>query len=291
MIELRVAETDDELELWRSVRKALVPHERTASVGELRAGGNFLLLAYRGAELAGSGSASKSDTGGGAVFPRVLPAHRRHGIGTALLQRLALHAETTGYDAIGSLVDDEGSLGFAHRFGFAETGRQVEQVRVVAAGEPWPTVPGGIEVTTVAERPALLRQLYHELALQAFEDMPTPRQVEITPEQWESEWLNWPEATFVALADGEIVGMAGLLHDVDRPDRAENALTTVRRDWRRRGIARLLKETTIAWAAAHGIREIYTWTQTGNENMREVNERLGYVSRDLSISVRRKLPL
>jgi mycothiol synthase len=290
MIELHIAETDDELELWRGVRKALVPNERTASVAELRAGGNFLLLAYRGAELAGSGSASKSDTGGGAVFPRVLPAHRRHGIGTVLLQRLALHAEGCSHE-VGSLVDDAGSLAFARRFGFIETGRQVEQVRTVASAEAWPTVPEGIQVLSVAERPEFLERVYYELALPAFEDMPTPRKVEITPEQWASEWLTWPEATFVALAREEIVGMAGLVHDVDRPERAENVLTTVRRDWRGRGIARLLKETAIAWAAAHGIREIYTWTQAGNENMQAVNERLGYVSRDISISVRRKLPL
>ena len=228
MIELREAKTDDELELWRGVRKTLLPNERTASVAELRSGDSFLLLAYRGGEPAGSGSASKSDIGGGAVTPRVLPTHRRQGVGTALLQRLALHSETCGYDEVGSMVDDAGSLAFAHGFGFAETGRQVEQVRAVAAAEPWPAVPDGIEVTTVANRPELRRRLYYELALQAFEDMPTPRQVEITPEQWESEWLNWPEATFVALADGEIVGMAGLCHDADRPDRAENALTAVR---------------------------------------------------------------
>lgn len=220
MIELRLAETDDELELWRSMRTALVPNERTASVAELRAGENFLLLAYRGAELAGSGSASKSDTGGGAVFPRVLPEHRRRGIGTALLKRLASHAAVCGYDEVGSLVDDEGSLAFAERFGFVETGRQVEQVRAVA-DEPWPAVPDAIEVISVAERPELLPRLYHELALQAFEDMPTPRKVEITLERWESEWLNWPEATFVALAGDEIVRMAGLLRDDDQPDRAE----------------------------------------------------------------------
>jgi RimJ/RimL family protein N-acetyltransferase len=53
----------------------------------------------------------------------------------------------------------------------------------------------------------------------------------------------------------------------------------------------MLKETATAWASAHGIREIYTWTQTGNENMRAVNERLGFVTRDISISVRRALPL
>lgn len=291
MIELRAAETDDELELWRRVRIAILPNERTDSVEELRSSGTFLLLAYRDGELAGSGSASKSDIGGGAVTPRVLPEHRRRGVGTALLQRLASHAESCGYDEVGSMVDDAGSLAFAERFGFAETGRQVEQVRAVGPDEPWPSVPDGIELVTLAERPGLLPRLYHELALQAFEDMPTPRKVEITLEQWETEWLNWPEATFVALAGDEIVGMAGLNYDADQPDRAENTLTAVRRDRRGRGLARMLKETATAWASAHGIREIYTWTQTGNENMRAVNERLGFVTRDMSISVRRALPL
>jgi mycothiol synthase len=291
MIELRVAETDDELELWRSVRIAVLPNERTASVAELRAGGSYMLLAYRAGELAGSGSASRSDMGGGALTPRVLPEHRRQGVGTALLERLALHLEESGFDDVGSMVDDAGSLAFAEHFGFVETGRQFEQVRTVEASEPWPTPPDGVGVTTVADRPELLMRLYSELAPQAFDDMPTPRKVEITPEQWETEWLTWPEATFVALAADEIVGMAGLNRDEDRPERAENALTTVRRDWRGRGLARALKETTIAWAAERGIREIYTWTQTGNENMREVNERLGYVTRDISINVRRELPL
>jgi mycothiol synthase len=291
MIELRAAETDDELELWRSVRIALLPNERTASIAELRAGGGFMLLAFRDGELVGSGSASKSDIGGGAVTPRVLPAHRRRGVGTALLRRLAEHAESCGHDEVGSMVDEEGSFEFARRFGFVETGRQVEQVRAVGPDEPWPAVPEGIELVTLADRPDLLPRLYRELALEAFEDMPTPRRVEITLEQWETEWLNWPEATFAALAGDQIVGMAGLCHDDDRPDRAENALTTVRRDHRGRGLARVLKETATAWAAEHGIREIYTWTQTGNENMRAVNERLGYVTRDIAINVRRELPL
>ena len=291
MIELRAAETDNELELWRSVRVAILPNERTDSVEELRSSGTFLLLAYRDGEPAGSGSASNSNIGGGAVTPRVLPEHRRRGVGTALLERLASQAESCGYDEVGSMVDDAGSFAFAEHFGFAETGRQVEQVLAVAADEPWPVIPAGIEVITVAERPELLPRLYHELALQAFEDMPTPRKVEITLEQWEAEWLNWPEATFVALSGDEIVGMAGLEHDADRPDRAENSLTAVRRDRRGLGLARMLKETATAWASEHGIREIYTWTQTGNENMRAVNERLGFVTRNTSITVRRSLPL
>ena len=294
MIELRPCESDADLEQWRQVRIAVTPYERTDSVEELRRQATperLMLLAYRDGELAGSGVGGKGDTAGGFAIPRVLPAHRRHGVGTALLSALAEHVQTLGLPDIGGHADDEGALAFGRRFGFEEVGREVEQVREVAAGEPWPVLPDGVSVTTLAERPELASRLYQELALDAFEDMPTPRKVEITPEQWESEWVTWPEATFAALAGDELVGMACLLRDVDQPERAENGLTTVRRDFRGRGLARVLKETTLAWASERGIREIYTWTQTGNENMQAVNERLGYVTRTVSIALRRALPL
>jgi mycothiol synthase len=294
MIQLRPCESDADLEEWRRVRIAVTPYERTASVEELRQSATperLMLLAYRDGELAGSGVGGRGDTASGFAIPRVLPEQRRRGIGTAVLFALAEHVAALGLPDLGVGADDEGALAFARNFGFEEEGRQVEQVREVTANEPSPSPPDGITFVSLAERPDLLGRLYTELALQAFEDMPTPRKVEITPEQWESEWVTWPEATFVALAGGEIVGMAGLARDGDRPERAENALTTVRRDFRGRGIARALKETTIAWASEHGLQEIYTWTQTGNENMRAVNERLGYVTRTVSISLRRPLPL
>jgi GNAT superfamily N-acetyltransferase len=294
MIELRPCESDDDLEAWRRVRIAVVPNEITASVEEMRrtlSPERLMLLAYRDGELAGSGAGGRGDTGSGFAYPRVLREHRRRGIGAALLQALATHVEALGLPDLGVKADDEGALAFAEHFGFVEVGREIEQVREVAAGEPWPTPPDGVELVTLVERPDLLRRLYEDIALQAFEDMPTPGKIDITPEQWEREWVTWPEATFAALADGEVIGMAGLIHDPDRPDRAENALTAVRRDYRGRGLARALKETAIAWASERGLREIYTWTQTGNANMRAVNERLGYVTRTTSISMRRKLPL
>ena len=46
----------------------------------------------------------------------------------------------------------------------------------------------------------------------------------------------------------------------------------------------------IAWAAANGLLEIYTWTQTGNEAMQRLNEKLGYRSRMISITVRGPIP-
>ena len=90
-----------------------------------------------------------------------------------------------------------------------------------------------------------------------------------------------PEGSFVALAGGEIVGFSGLCAG-DHDGVAEDGLTVVRRDWRRRGLARALKARELEWAAANGYREVVTWTQRGNEGMRALNEQLGYAYRGVS---------
>jgi RimJ/RimL family protein N-acetyltransferase len=220
----------------------------------------------------------------------VLPDARRRGVGSAVLGALGSHVAGLGFTQATAGVDDQGSLAFAERFGFREVGRQVEQVRTIRADEPVPESPAGVELVSLAERPDLFRRTYGELALQAFEDIPTPARITISAEDWEREWLTWPEGSLVALAEGEIVGCAGLLRDADRPDRAENSLTAVRRDWRRRGLATALKQAVIAWAAANELLEIYTWTQTGNEAMQRLNEKLGYRPRMVSITVRGPVP-
>jgi mycothiol synthase len=294
MITVRPAETDADLEAWRRVRLAVLPSERCASVEEMRRGAtpeSLFLLAQLDGDVAGSGIAGRSDLAGqGFVAPRVLPDARRRGVGTALVRELAAHVERLGFDRSGASVDDEGSLAFGERFGFREVDRQVEQVRPIGE-EPWPDVPPRVEIVAVAERPELFERVYEELALEAFADFALDRPLEVSLDDWKREWLSWPEGSFVALAGGEIVGCAGLIHDDDRPDRAENSLTAVRRDWRRRGVAATLKRTTLAWAAENGVREIYTWTQRGNDAMRALNEKLGYATRAVSISLRAPLPL
>jgi GNAT superfamily N-acetyltransferase len=71
----------------------------------------------------------------------------------------------------------------------------------------------------------------------------------------------------------------------------EDGLTVVRRDRRGRGVAHALKRMELVWAAANGNREVVTRTQQGNEAMRRVNERLGYVYRDESVTMLAPLPL
>jgi mycothiol synthase len=295
VIEIRPVETDEDIEAWRQVRIAVLPNERASTVEEIRRAETpeqLMLLAEVDGELLGSGVAGRSDVGGhGFVAPRVLPDKRRHGVGTALLARLAEHVESLGFPQAGSNVDDPGSLEFAHRFGFREQDRQVEQVREIAGDEPTSRIPEGIELVSLAQRPELFARVYHELAVEALEDLAVTPKLEISFEDWEREWVTWPEGSFVALAGDEIVGCAGLIRDYDRPERAEHGLTAVRRDWRGRGLAKALKRQTIAWAAANGLTELYTWTQTGNEQMQAVNERLGYVIRSTCIVVRGAIPL
>jgi len=294
VIAVRRAESDADLEAWRRVRIAVVPNERAQTVGELREAltpTQLYLLAELDGRVAGSGVAGRSDLAGqGFLSPRVLPEARRRGVGTALLRELAEHVQRLGLDQVGTLTDNTASLAFAERFGFREVDRDVEQIRAIG-DEPWPEPPPGIEIVSLAERPALFERAYHELALEAFRDFALDRPLEISLEDWNREWQVWPEGSFFALADGELVGMAGLIRDDDRPERAENSLSAVRREWRRRGVASLLKRTVLAWAAANGLREVYTWTQNGNAAMRVVNERLGYETRSVAIRVRGRLPL
>jgi mycothiol synthase len=291
---IRPAESDADLEAYVGVWNAITPIEPTTV--ELQRERRerdprrlYLLAEHEGAPV-GAGFAGPSDSEGRAfVQPRVLPEARRSGIGSALLGQLVAHAERDGFRWASSHVDgaDEGSLAFARRFGFEEIDRQVEQVLTLDGAWPPPEIPDWIRLVSVAEQPDLLEEAY-DLAVVGYQDMAVRTPVMISLEEWLREEATLPGGSFMALAGDEIIGYSGL---VDRGDGvAEDGLTVVRRGLRRRGIATLLKRAEIGWAAANGIREIVTWTQRGNEGMRAVNERLGYVYRTVSVTVRTPLP-
>jgi GNAT superfamily N-acetyltransferase len=292
-VELSVCVTDEDYEAWRAIRIAVVPGERCDTIAELRAQETperLMLLARVDGVVAGSGLASRSDTaGGGFAAPRVLPDYRRRGVGSALLRALADHITALGFPELRSMVDDSGSLAFAAHFGFIERDRQVEQIRAIGAERPPGALPKGVQVITLDQQPALWAACYDSFGRQVLADFATYEPVEVSAEQWNSSWAGDP--MFLALFDGEVVGCAGLHQDTDRPERAENALTAVRRDWRGRGVASHLKLRTLQWATAHGLRELYTWTQVRNTAMLRLNEQLGYVVGKTSVSLERRLPL
>jgi GNAT superfamily N-acetyltransferase len=288
-VELLVCVTDEEYEAWRAVRLAVLPDERCLTVAEMReqdSPDRLLMLAVEDGVVVGSGIADRSDTAGsGFVAPRVLPQHRRRGVGSALLRALAEHCRGLGVSTVGSSVDDDGSLGFAEHHGFVEVDREVEQVRTVG-DEPAPTgLPAGVEVVEASTRPDLWSACFETFGREVLADFALYSPLNISAEQWNTTWYGDP--MFLALHDDEVIGCAGLNRDTDRPQRAENALTAVRRTWRARGLASYLKRQTLHWAALNGLQEVYTWTQVGNESMRRLNEHLGYVTTRNSITVSR----
>jgi mycothiol synthase len=292
MIVVRPAETDADLEAWIHIRRAVLPNESAGTLTELRQREDperLLLIAELGDGFAGSGLSVRSDISDRFFLaPRVLPDRRRRGVGTALLRELVAHAESY-VDEVSLVIEDEGSRAFAERFGFLEVGRQVEQVKVLGEDSPVASLPAGVEVVSVDERPELLREAY-DLASEGYADLATDRPASISLRQWLHEEATLPKGSFVALAGGEIVGFSGLLEH-DSPGTAEDGLTVVRREWRRRGLALALKQLELAWAAGNGYTEVVTWTQRDNEGMRRLNELLGYDYRGLAVTMCAPLPL
>ena len=296
-VQVRPVATDADLEAYVAVANAAVPDDIPWNVEKLRERREreprrLYLLAEHAGEPVAVGFAAPSDNADrGFVAPRVLPAARRRGIGSALLVRLADHLEQLGFEAAGAHVDgnDAGSIAFAERFGFEEADRQVEQVRTLG-DEPPADPPPGVTFITVSERPELLGEAY-PLGVAGWADMATTEPVTISLDDWLADEATFPEGSFVAVADGDIVGYSGLCRLGDAPNLAEDGLTVVRSDWRRRGLATALKRAELAWAAANGIEEIVTWTQRGNDAMRAANEQLGYVYRSVSVTMRGPIPL
>ena len=296
-VRVRPVATDADLEAYVAVANAAVPDDIPWNVEKLRERREreprrlYLLAEHAGEPVAVAFAAPSDNADRGFVAPRVLPAARRRGIGSALLVRLADHLEQLGFEAAGAHVDgnDGGSIAFAERFGFEEADRQVEQVRTLG-DEPPAEPPPGVTFVTVSERPELLREAY-PLGVAGWADMATTEPVTISLDDWLADEATFPEGSFVAVADGDIVGYSGLCRLGDAPNLAEDGLTVVRSDWRRRGLATALKRAELAWAAANGIEEIVTWTQRGNDAMRAANEQLGYVYRSVSVNMRGPIPL
>ena len=214
--------TDEQYEAWRTVRLAVETDSRCLSVEEMReldSPERLLLVAVVDGDVVGSGIADRSDTAGaGFVAPRVLTEHRRRGVGTALLRALAEHCRGLGVPRVVTGVDDEGSLAFAERFGFAEVDREVEQVRRLG-DEPAPTgPPAGVEVLVASERPDLWAACYETFGEEVLADFAVYSPLEISAEQWTTTWYGDP--MFLALHDGEVIGCAGLDRDDDRPGHA-----------------------------------------------------------------------
>ncbi len=276
-------------ELTLGIYNAVWPHD-AITMDEVRsfeagliAHGDF--LARIDGEPAGSGYGAVGSWRPDVVFLllTVLPDKRTRGAGTGLYEAVSDWARERGLETLEAVVsdDDPESLAFAERRGFVEHRREKGVVLDLAEADPPPVQsPEWVEIVTWAERPELDRGMY-EVALEAYPDIPGGEDEEIEPF---AEWLtnhmqgsgDLPEATFVALADDEVVGYAKFSLTAARPKVASHDLTAVKRAWRGRGVARALKATQIAWAKANGYEQLWTRNEERNAPIRHLNKEFGY---------------
>jgi GNAT superfamily N-acetyltransferase len=248
---LRVAVTDSDLDLYAAIRLASSP--RDWPVPPRREPDRLLLLW----DDVGCGLAARSDlVDSVTVQVYVRPDARRAGIGSALTERLLVHARTFGRPYLFTTVDEQlvDGVAFASHRGLVEVGREVESRRVIGS-EAMPEPLPGIEVVTIAERPELLEAAWFAVGEDGYADSPSPSTLGMTLDEWLDEEAAVPAGSFVALEDGAVVGYAGMLED-------EHGLTTVARSHRGRGIATYLKRRQLAWAASSGVDELVSYTVT-----------------------------
>ena len=290
MTEIREIQAD-ELERWIGVA-GRVRDDRGGGAAEYvdwkrQTDDMVWLIAAKDGQDAGAGLAyvgwhSKPGTGHGEVF--VLPSGRGAGVGSALYELIAEWVQERGCVTLETAVaeDDAASLAWVDRRGFREVGRNSKMVLDLTAIEtPAIDPPEGVEIVTWAERPELTVGLY-AVACEAYPDVPGD---EGTPMDSYEEWLrkdmqgagDRPDATFVALVDGEVAGYAKLSLSTSDTKTAYHDMTGVLRAHRGRGIAAALKRTQIAWAKQAGYEKLQTANEVRNEPIRRLNERHGYV--------------
>jgi mycothiol synthase len=242
-------------------------------------------LAFLDGEAAASGSVAiqpqRPNVGRAAITVQL--RHRRRGAGTALYQELSRWCAAQGVETIEAPIeeDDEESLDYAGRRGFVEVERNGRMVLELINLEPPPiAAPPGLEIVSWAHRPELARGIY-DVAVEAYADVPGAED-----EQMESfeDWLahdmqgsaDRPEATFAAVAGGEVVGYAKFHLTAAQPTTAFHDMTGVKRAWRGQGVAGALKRTQITWATQQGYARLVTSNELRNEPIRRLNASLGY---------------
>ena len=278
---IRRAQTDADFELCARIKSAVEPDE-PITAQEIRDDPNARLLIH--GEDGYAIVKESSLVGCAFTMVRVLPGERRQGFGSSLLAACSDEARALGKGELFGRVegDDPESLAWVERRGFVVISQDVEQVRELADPEPEPEPPPGIELAEF--RPEYLEGVY-AVAVDATRDLAVGADIAARPyEGWLAEMQG--RILVVALEGDRVVGYATLLPLAALPETLEHELTGVLRSHRRRGIAEALKREQVRWAAAHGYRRLITWTQEGNDAMRNLNLKLGYRERLDSLSVK-----
>lgn len=217
----------------------------------------------------------------------VIPSRRRLGIGRALHELIEQAAVPHGIGRLLAFVgrSDPAGLTFAEAVGYREVGSAIESeidLRLVALS-PVAEVPG-IAVASLSElRDAhadWLDRLYRLFtAIEAdtpflIDEAPTPFDV-FRARSIDADTA-MPEAILVATDGDEWVGLTEVRRVTGEPNRWSQEPTGVVRSHRERGVARVLKETSLRNARRSGTATVRTWNDSANTAIREINRQLGF---------------
>jgi len=286
--EIRPTRDDIDLERWVAIHNVVVAHDPITAenvrswMDSARA--HTRLLAFESGELVAVASAVlESSRPEPFVQPLVPTESRRHGLGSALFDELVRWAAGESCDALLTHVEigDEESLGFAQRRGFTEIGRELRVALDLTGELPTIAPPDGVELLAWAERPDLAAGIY-AVYTEGVADIPGEEDAGIASfEDWLVQDMSGssdsPEWTFLAVANGEVVGYSKWSLTEAQPHTAHHDLTAVKRAWRGRGIAAALKSAQLRWAKEKGYTRAVTHNEERNEPIRRMNERFGYV--------------
>jgi GNAT superfamily N-acetyltransferase len=287
-IEIAPVSGMEQLERWVAVHNEVRPDDpQTAGAKALvRAEevDHMDLLAYVDGEAVGAALLAGNPEGEGSdrvwIQVEVLPAYRGRGVGSALLRAVSEHARRRGHTTLACHCqeDDAYSLSFVERRGFVPQRRWYEFVLELPGGRGHrPTPLDGVEIVTLAERPALLTGMY-EVASETYREMGGHMPLQTRSfVKWQAHELGPGtrlELTPVAVAGSsrKVIGFATLLMQGDTS--AEVRMVTVSPEWRRRGVASALVAAQIEGARAQGLERLCVWIPA--DDPADLYTRLGF---------------
>jgi GNAT superfamily N-acetyltransferase len=222
----------------------------------------------------------------GDLWAYVVPSSRGRGLGAALYAETERYLRSLGARVLESWTYSSAGERLLEKNGFRATGTEQVSVLELAdadyseleafeaqkAAEGFRVVPLGRARDRVEE--------LHRVYAAASMDVPEYfREDDVRLEEWRRETLEHPqlseEGSFVVVFGEQPVALAFI--EVDGPARiAANEMTGTLPEFRRRGLARLAKLSTIRWAAQHGIDVLQTGNAHENPGMLALNASLGY---------------
>jgi GNAT superfamily N-acetyltransferase len=225
------------------------------------------------------------------------PAHRRRGVGRALIAALRRTARAEGFAQLGhaALAADDMATGFGTAIG-ATPGLDVEQNRLLIADLPPGLVAGWIARSSERAKGYSLvafnnkcPEEYLERCARAYEIMNTAPDQEAEPLRVDADRVRAGLAVHAGRGEGfhttalheqsgELVALTEMRHIRFRPWHAGQGDTCTHPAHRDKGLGRWIKAHNLQWLLDKHpeVEEIDTWNAGVNEPMLNINRELGF---------------